>query len=289
MPIFYAPWWLNAAAGRWGWDVALIYGPDGQVTACWPYLVRSFWGLPIVDRPPLSPLCGPWLTPPPPDAGPSKRLSYYHGLLAELSAMLPRAIRYRSGSVYGVQYPSLLARHGWRTRQKFSYRLPTKGGDLDKVRQGYSSLIRRKLKGDYGDRIEQHFSPAVFTPLYAAVAKRRRQKPFFPLEAFNRLFVAADEAQRARCWVYRTANGETAAAVWLPYDDESAYLIGVAQDVQLATGEHPVVRLIDRAAEWCCARGITLDLEGSSIAGVEDFYRGFGPEIDTYVVAEKGW
>ena len=62
LPLFSRDWWLDAAAGPDGWDVAVVK-KGSEVLAAMPYVIRGRYGMKIVTQPALTPVLGPWLRP----------------------------------------------------------------------------------------------------------------------------------------------------------------------------------------------------------------------------------
>ncbi len=291
LPIFYQDWWLDAVCEPTKWAVALA--EEGEtVAACWPYFLRHRGPFTLVDRPPMSLYCGPWVSPLG-AAKATKLLERNYRLLEELQAQLPQAHRSLSNCLPNQDAHLPLLKMGWQIQRRYSYILPTDTKDAAAIWQDMGSDVKTRLRktAPAGCSIQTSQDPQLMIDLFALTARRRGVAPFLPAAAFKRAFAACQARGQAQCWVYVAPNGQPLAALWLPFDAQRAYLIGAAVDTRVLSDVLPLGRLIWEAIQWAAERRLVFDFEGSSLPGVEDFYRRFGPLMQGYnqLVCYRGW
>ena len=86
LPIFSRDWWLDAAAGPDGWNVAVVES-TGKVMAAMPYALRRRYGLRVVSQPWLTRRLGPWIRAA--EGKPAARLANENVLMQALIDQLP--------------------------------------------------------------------------------------------------------------------------------------------------------------------------------------------------------
>ncbi|MEM9835303.1 MAG: GNAT family N-acetyltransferase [Bacteroidota bacterium] len=285
LPIFYQPWWLDAACGADHWSVVLAY--EGElIVGIWPYYVRRrlMGWLPTLDKPPLTLFCGPYLLPPGQVMNKANQLSRNQRIIRQLHVQLPD-YRFRRASLpYASQAGWPLQLLGWRIRQCYSYRIRSDAYAPDVLWRQLSGKLRSKLRQaqEQNGRIEPFDNADAFQALFQQSLAKRPEKVAFPHRAFKRLFEQSLQKKKARCWAFFNDENQVIAAVWLPFDQQSAYLLGAASLPYLRNTTKAMPYLIWHAIQWCTQEKLIFDFEGSSLPGVEPFYRSFGPEIAGY-------
>lgn len=299
LPIFYQDWWLDAACGGENWSYALAKDKDGTPAAIWPYYRRKKFGglIRMIDKPPFSPHCGPFITSAPERMNPAKVLDRQKRLVNQLTEQLPAFTYGRAGTDYGFRATHPLRLSGWRAEQLISYRLRTDLYSLLDLRERLSGKVRTNLR-DY-DQLNSQIEPLTNFGVLADLQQRITgyQKPAWPdiigrgssdLKVLRRLYSVTNEKNSGIGWLFRAANGEPIAVVWLAYDQYSAYLLVAAADPKRRQEDQAVTQLIWRAVNWCHEQKLIFDFEGSALPGVEQFYRGWGPEEGPYFLLSKG-
>ncbi len=266
----------------------MVQDQSGEIVACWPYGIQKKYGCLVAGRPHFSLYCGPWVAPSP-NESPTKQLDHYHRSLTALAAKLPAAERFFSSCCPAQDQHLALAKLGWTVKRSYSYILPTHQLTAAAIwsRMGADVRARIRKTAPPGAHIIEGHDPQLMIDFFARTAKRRGVAAFFPEAAFRRLFVACAQRQCAKYWLFTSEAGQPIAAVWLPYDQERAYLIGAAVDTTIHADLLPLGRLIWEAVQWCVAQRLVFDFEGSTLAGVEDFYRRFGPIQQAYNQVER--
>jgi hypothetical protein len=304
LPVFYQDWWLDAICGIDNWSVVIAYENEGQPAGCWPYYISMrFRGLiSTLDQPPFTRFCGPLIGSPEIDLQPARALSRNNRILRELSQQLPRRPLRRATTHYDFDQAQPLIKLGWRARRFYSYRLRSDQFSAAELYERLDGKVRTDLRKvePTGQRIQPLKDPTIVSRLQQRVYDHRSQqseerrfksfrfrpggssKEIFPAAGFERLFSAAGAHGQAVGWTFHDQADRVVAAVWLPYDKTSAYLSIAASDPDVRHEEAAISQLIWHAVQWCVRRKLIFDFEGSSLPGVEEFYRGWGPEVAKY-------
>ncbi|MEL6143076.1 MAG: GNAT family N-acetyltransferase [Bacteroidota bacterium] len=265
----------------------MIVTEGEEVAGAWPYFHRHRFGgiLPTLDKPPFTLFCGPWISSPPKGIKPAGNLSRHHRLLTTLSQGLPNRRFIRATAPYQFTNAQPLIKQGWQIRQFYSYRLRTDVLSPAELWDNLSGRVRtdvRKPVAAEGE-IRSSNDPALFRDLYQKLARKRGVKNILSYPTFKRLFTTSLHLDRAHSWTYYLRDYGPVAAIWLPYDKKSAYLLGAAADPELLTQTKAMTHLIWHAVQWCTERKLIFDFEGSYLPGVEEYYRSFGPEVTSYL------
>lgn len=303
LPVFYQDWWLDAVCGLNQWSVAIAYEHEGQPAGCWPYCIRTRFRafISTLDQPPFTRFCGPLISPSEIDLQPARALSRNNRILRELSEQLPRHPLRRATTHYDFDQAQPLIKLGWRARRFYSYRLRSDQFSAAELYERLDGKVRTDLRKveQAEQRIQPLQDPSIVSRLQQRVYDHRsqqsekggfqRSKETFPAAGFERLFLATKVHDQAVGWTFHDQSGNVVAAVWLPYDTTSAYLSIAASDPNLRHEEAAISQLIWHAVQWCAERKLIFDFEGSSLPGVEEFYRGWGPELKGYLRLSDGW
>lgn len=290
LPVFYRDWWLTAATGSAAdWGMAEARDQEGNLLGVWPYCRRNrlFGLLKTLDKPPFTPFCGPVIFAAAHELKPDREISRQHRVLEELVAQLPSVAFARATSPYAITELWPLVKQGWQIRQHYSYRLRSDQLTIDELWERLSGRVRTDLRRAEAmpHAIRSVSDVQLFLELNRRVLSHRNAKIDFPAAAFTRLFAAANAHNSAKCWAYYDQNNRPLAVVWLPFDTESAYLIGAASDPEDRSEYKAMTKLIWHAVQWCVSAGLMFDFEGSDLPGVEEYYRSFGPEVGSYLEA----
>ncbi|PHI21581.1 hypothetical protein CEQ90_01850 [Lewinellaceae bacterium SD302] len=289
LPVFYRDWWLDAACGEDNWSYALAKDKDGAPASIWPYYHRKKFGglIRMIDKPPFSPHCGPFITSAPESMNPAKVLDRQKRLVDQLTEQLPAFTYGRAGTNYdfGATHPLRLA--GWRAQQLISYRLRTDLYSLPDLYERLSGKVRTNLRDH--DQLSSQIEPLTDFGVLADLQQRiLGYQSSNDLKVLRRLYSVTNEKDGGIGWLFRAVDGEPTAVIWLAYDQNSAYLLVAAADPKRRQEDQAITQLIWRAINWCNEQKIIFDFEGSALPGVEQFYRGWGPEEGQYLLLSKG-
>ena len=74
LPVFFNPWYLDAACGDQNWEVCISQDNGGRIQGVLPYFRSSKYGISHITMPLLLPYLGPWVIHP---QNPSKQATRY--------------------------------------------------------------------------------------------------------------------------------------------------------------------------------------------------------------------
>jgi hypothetical protein len=271
--------------------MAKAHDQEGKLVGVWPYYrkKRLFGLLTTLDKPPFTLFCGPLVFSTNTKLKADRAISRQHKILSELVAQLPQALLIRAMSPYSMTDLWPLAKAGWQLRQYYSYRLRSDQYGEEELWDKLSGRVRTDLRRDAVDSgtIRSVNDPQLFIDLNRKVAIHRAAKFDFPEDVFIRLYGASLQNNSAKCWAYFDGQDRPLAVIWLPFDGQSAYLIGAASDPDDRSEAKAMTKLIWHAVKWCAERKLIFDFEGSDLPGVEEYYRSFGPEVAGYLVVRR--
>lgn len=300
LPIFYQAWWLDAVCGPTNWSFALATDKAGQPAAIWPYFHRhKLWGwFKMIDKPPFSPHCGPFISPAPTGMNPANVLSRQKYLVDQLIGQLPKFHFARASTDYGFSATHPLRLAGWRTEEIISYRLRSDQQQVDALWENLAPKVRTNLR-NY-DKLKARIEPLQsFQPIHdlqSQLLSSRGDNNFMAtqsssankeLKLLGQLYTACQQNNSSIGWVFRDRNEQAIAVVWLPYDQQSAYLMVAASEVTTRSEDQAISQLIWHAINWCCEQKLIFDFEGSALPGVERFYRSWGPDEGRFLLLSK--
>ena len=265
------------APGRWG---ETTVERDGRVVARLPYVLRGRPRLRMLTMPPLTQTLGPWVEPT--NASRSRALGDELALLVALEAGLPRA------DAFVQQFaPSMLNAlpfhwAGYRLELQYTYRLSALRSE-PALWDGMRGSVRREIR-KARRRVEVRDDLALdrFHAVWAKTFARQGMPVPATLAQLARLDAACAEHDAG---VRLSAHDEAErvhAVAYVVWDADAAfYLLGGA-DPALRTSGASSLLLWDGLLR---ARAVTdvFDFEGSMLAGVERFFRGFGAVQTPYL------
>ncbi|MBD3367490.1 MAG: GNAT family N-acetyltransferase [Candidatus Eisenbacteria bacterium] len=277
--VFHTAWWHRA----WGAPVEVYARRDaGEFEAGIAVSTGRYLGVTAVRRPPFTPANGPVFSVP--DL--SERGSAYSKLVAEWNDAMsacPRAGIYdfvvRPGSP-----PALpLLWNGYRASPTYTYVIPAV--DEGEWPARMSSMNRRNLRKAHAEADERRLAVETGTPMIEVVdlfLQTARDKGFAIRGGSDRLVAWWSEvASREAGTIYTVRDEHTmpACSTLVVRDRRTAYYLagGMRSDVRSESRLNLV--LFERMINDAHALGLDFDFEGSSLPGVERFFRGWGGEL----------
>lgn len=274
VPLFMKGWWLDALVGRAGWDVAVVE-KDGRISASLPYTMTQRYGFCTLGQPRLTQHLGIWMR-----EGEGKyanRLTQQKELMEALIRQLPPFDHFIQNWSY--QYSNWLPFFwsGFKQTTRYTYAIPDLS-DEAAIWNGFQAKIRtdiRKASERFAVTVRTDLGVADFYNLNLQVFKRQGMRVPYNFEFVERLDQACDMRNCRRIFIAEDAQGNRHAAVYLVWDDNSAYY--------LMGGSDPALRS-SGASSLCMWEAIRhaatvtrrFDFEGSMLEPVERFFRGFG-------------
>lgn len=269
--LFSQPWWLDAVAPEHWCDVRIESG--GKLVARLPYVVHEGRLGKHLTMPPLTQTLGPWI-----DDGEGKlctRLGRQKELMEALIRGLPEFATFQQNFHYTIANWMPWYWAGFSQTTRYTYVLDDLS-DLDCVFSGMSSGTKRNInKARKRVSVEDADSLDEFLALNELVFRRQSLSMPYTPEFVHRLDSACKSRGQRKILVARDASDRPHAAVYLVWDDDSAYF--------LMGGGHPELResgamslCLWEAIRFAARVARRFDFEGSMLEPVERFFRGFG-------------
>lgn len=283
LPLFFQPWWLDATCGK-AWAVALAKNAEGKIIGVLPYVWQKRWGLKVLDMPALTPYLGPWYDFPE-GLKKTNRYALEHDVQAQLLAQVPVAWFFRQRWHPQLHNALGFRWQGFQLDIKYTYCIDLQQTELnDHFTPALRNNIRnaRKLY-----RIEKADLAEDFYALNQLSFAAQKMKMPYTTQQFERLFEATQKHQAGTLyWAIQEQTGAKEAAIWVLRDQYWAYLVASGRSADAHNGA--VAMLIERAIQDAAASGLQVfDFEGSSLKGVEGFFRQFGGELKVGLVVKK--
>ena len=274
LPLFSRDWWLDAAAGPDGWDVALVK-KGSEVLAAMPYVIRRRYGMKIVTQPALTPVLGPWLRPT--GGRQAAQLSNDKEVMQALIDQLPRFDHFAQTWHPGVRNWQPFFWNGFRQTTYYTFVLPELT-DTDKLWTGFEGKTRRaitKARKQYQLQVRTDVPLDLLLDLNRKTFARQGLPPPYPDDFVRRLDAACRPRGCSKVFCAIAPDGTAHAACYIVWDEHSAY--------GLISGTDPAYRGSDgnSLCLWESLRhaaGVTRQYNfcGSMIEPFENYLRGFG-------------
>lgn len=269
--LFQESWWLDAVAPGL-WAAAEVRKGD-ELIARMPYVVKKKLGIPVITKPKLTPILGPWIKPS--GAKYANRLRQEKDVIESLLEQLPR--HYYCCIPCHPSVTNLLPFYwaGFGLRVQYTYRLNDLS-DPDRVWSGFLTNIRGDVrKAEKALTVRDDLTLDLFLELNAMTFRRQGMALPYSKDLVRRLDRAAVERGQRRILFAADAHDNVHAAAYLVWDEEATYY--------LISGAHPDLRhsgatslLMWHAIQHAATVSRCFDFEGSMIEPVERFFRGFG-------------
>jgi Acetyltransferase (GNAT) domain len=282
--VFQTDWWLDAACSqRYQWSAAQVE-KDGQVIARLPYCTQSKWGLTLLTMPPFVHALGPWTAPS--NAKYAKQLSQQKDLLYELIDNLPAHDYFFQKCHHS--FTNWLPFHwkGFTQTTYYTYMLRDLS-DQDKLWSGLQESARREIRKaqkqltvSTSDDIDLLFSMCKMT-------FERQGLPWsYDIEVFRNFDKACAHQQARRIFVAKDDQDRVHAAIYVGWDERTAYYLAGGSDPELRTSG-AMSFVLWEAIQFAATVSKEFDFVGSMTEPIERFFRGFGAEQVSYFVLSR--
>lgn len=280
--VFEQPWWLDVVApGRWG--AAVVQNGD-EVVARLPYTYRRRPGLTAIVQPELTQTLGPWLGCL--EGKYARRLERQKRLLGQLIELLPPFDLFRMNLSPNLTNWLPFYWAGFDATVRYTYRIDDLT-DLDRVRAEFQEHVRRGIRKAEGVvAVECDHPLDDLLPMNAQTFARQGQRPPYSDEYVRRLDAACAARGARRILVAVDASGRPHAALYVVWDERTLYPIINARDPSsCAVGANTL--LYWEAIRLASQVSRAFDFEGSMLAPIEHFVRGFGGRQTAYFSISK--
>jgi lipid II:glycine glycyltransferase (peptidoglycan interpeptide bridge formation enzyme) len=280
--IFEKSWWLDAVAPN-SWNAIEIEKND-EIVARLPYVVKKRMGLTLLTMPRLTQTLGPWLQDS--TAKYSKQLSHQKDLYGALIEKLPHYDYFCMKFHYSMTNWLPFYWHGFNQTTYYSYVLENID-DLDMVWNGFQENIRREIrKAQKQVVVRKDLDVNKFLDINLLTFQRQgKNLPYSP-DLIQHLDAACDRNQARQMFFAEDAQGRIHAAIYIIWDEKSAYYLMGGGDPELRTSGATSL-LMWEAIKFASTVTNKFDFEGSIIEPIERFVRAFGGRQIPYFQVSK--
>ncbi|EHI99332.1 hypothetical protein CDLVIII_2733 [Clostridium sp. DL-VIII] len=286
IPIFSLDWWMDAVCGEENWDVILVQ-KGGQIMAALPYYFIGTKNNIRILQPKLTQTNGIWIKYPK-NQKYSTRLSYEKKIIEEIANKLEKLpiIRYEQNFKYTFTNWLSLYWRGFKQTTRYSYVIENLT-DLDKIFKEFDSSKRQNIrKAEKLIKVKEDLNiEEVYRLSKMAFTKQGIQIPY-SLEFLKRLDYACNVHKSRKIFYAEDFSGRIIAAIYIVWDEESAYYIAGGEDPEFKKSQ-AIVLLIWEAIKFSSKRTNKFDFEGSMIKPIERFFSSFGAEQKQYFNISK--
>lgn len=285
IPLFSRPWWLDATVGPTGWDVALAV-KGNEVAASLPYTLKRRLGHTVLGQPPLTQFLGPWFRKT--EGKYANRLATEKDLSELLITNLPTFSHYQQNWSHLQRNWLPFYWKGFKQTTRYTYAIPDLS-DLSLVWQGFLENIRtdiRKAKDRLKITVRTDLDIDDFLRLNRQVFERQGIRLPYSEEFVRRLDQACTERNARRIFVAEDPQGRRHAAVYIVWDQHSAYYLMGGGDPELRNSGATSLCMWE-AINFASTVTRRFDFEGSMIESVERFFRAFGATQTPYFSVSK--
>jgi lipid II:glycine glycyltransferase (peptidoglycan interpeptide bridge formation enzyme) len=280
--IFQTDWFLEAAApNSWG---ACEVEKDGKVIARLPYVTKQKRGLKMLITPPFVHALGPWTIPS--SAKYAKQLSQQKELIYELIEQLPPHDYFFQKCHHS--FTNWLPFHwkGFTQTTAYTYILSDLT-DRDKLWSGFQENIRREIrKAEKQLTISTSDDIDLLYKMCGMTFDRQGLSLGYHPDVFRSFDKACAAKQNRRIFVAQDSEGRIHGAVYIVWDDRSAYYLAGGSDPELRTSGAASL-LIWEAIQFAATVSQSFDFVGSMAEPIERFFRGFGARQTPYFVLTR--
>jgi hypothetical protein len=280
--IFSQPWWLDIVApDSWG---EVVVEKGGELYARMPYVIRRKLGLTILDMPTLTQTLGPWLRPY--EGKYTGRLSEEKALMTELIHKLPKHDIFLQNFHYSISNWLPFYWAGFEQTTRYTYVIKDLS-DTNAIWKGLRENIRsdiRKAKKTLA--VRNDLGVEKFISLNEMVFKRQNKKRPYSPNLVERISDVCAERQCYKIFFAEDVKGNVHAAVYVIWDDQSAYYLMGGSDPELRNSGATSLCMW-KAIEFASFVTRKFDFEGSMIEPVERFFRAFGALQTPYFKVSK--
>ena len=274
LPIFLQDWWLDAVCDEGSWDAAIV-GEGDDIQGVLPYyMVTGTLGHRFITMPRLTQVMGPWLCYPP-DQKSWSRLAFEKKVMTALIQQLPSFDQLSQSFHYSVGNWLPFFWRGFSQSSGYTYVIDDLS-DIDRVYDNFRGNIRREIKkAAKSVTITREDDIDAFYRIFAKTYRRQGLKLSVSFEFLQRLDRACRERDRRSIFFARDQERRIHAALYVVWDDTSAYHLLSGGDPQLRNSGATSL-LMWEAIQWAAANGLSFDFEGSMKEPIEQFFRSFG-------------
>ena len=280
--LFSQPWWLDAVApGEWD-EVRVEKG--GKLFARMPFVKKKFLKFTYLAMPPLTQTLGPWLRPHPGKY--TSRLAEEKKLMNALIDQLPPFDIFIQHFHYSLRNWLPFYWRGFEQTTRYTYVIE----DLknpERILEGMKKSTRAEIKSASNKfQIQDDLNIDDFLDLNEKTFQRQGRPLPYSRELVKRLDTACEQRTCRKIFSAKDKTGILHAAIYIVWDEESAYyLMGAAEPELRNSGATSL--LLWESIKFSADITKTFNFEGSVVENIEKFFRSFGATQKTYFQVTK--
>jgi len=268
--IYHKSSWLLAGPHQ-NTGLIIVPGPLDTPLGGFAYTINTSGGLRRILKPALTARFGPLVAPHLTDAEKSLVLGKIVGALPSYDLM--------GLSSTDSSDTSLLKSVLHATERQFPTNIKTLPATPDELLSSYQSNIRRNIRNalNEGGRFVEEADPDLAYDLFVGAYQNRGDAPKFSREYFLRVMEHLSLFGNVTLPGVSDKNGILVAALLLFYDTKRAFYVVSGTDREALNGSAGAL-LVHFALRFAQDRGLLFDFNGSSIAGINEFFGKFNPD-----------
>jgi hypothetical protein len=244
------------------------------------------FGIRSITMPLLTQTMGVWIRYPKGQKYAS-RLSLEKKLMTELIDQLPRIDYFRQSFHYSIKNWLPFYWRGFQQTTRYTYVLDDLS-DMDRVWGAMSGRVRTDIrKARKQLTIGDDLGLDAFRDVNGLTFKRQNRELPYPKDLMQRLDSACEAHSVRRMFFAQDADGRVHAAIYLVWDQESAYYLLSGSDPALRSSGATSL-LLWEAIQFASEVTHKFDFEGSMIEPIERSFRSFGGRQQPYFSIFKG-
>lgn len=285
LPVFFNPWYLDAACGDQNWEVCISQDNGGRIQGVLPYFRSSKYGISHITMPLLLPYLGPWVIHPQNPSKQATRYSYEKKVLTTLLQQIPKVALIKMHC--HPKFSNVLAAywHGYEMHVRYTYIISQ--GDKDKIwdaidakQRNIITSVKDKFKVIESENINE------FYRLNSLSFSRSGNTIPYNAEYINRLYNALKLNDKGRVYMCIDRDNQPHAAILLANDKQSTYCLGIGNDPK-HKNSGALSFLMWRTILDSLKETESFNFEGGMIPNIEKFFRSFGGQLTPYYKIQK--
>lgn len=278
LPIYFAPWWMDATCGPDQWNVILAKNPDGGIEGLFLYHLKRIYGLDVILMPALTSYNGFWFEYPK-NIKEHSRISFEKKVMDKLMESFPKHYLFFQQWHPDLQNWLPLFWKSFKQTTRYTYIIDLEAG-LDHIWDNFKGNVRRNVRkaesSDY-EVVEINDFESFWGPLEKSYRERNKPVPF-KKQDLKSIDEACAAKQQRKIYVAQDPDGRHLAGIYLVHDELSSYyLVGyfdpaykdyAALTLVLWHGIQEMSKIVPR-----------FDFEGSIIPEIEFYFRAFGGKL----------
>lgn len=237
---------------------------------------RSKRGLTYLGQPPLTQTLGPWLASPPANMKYSRKLTREMDLIGALVDQLPEYAYLSQSFAPEITTWLPLYWRGFQQSTAYTYRLDNLH-DHDRIWRGFEDRSRGAIRKATKSGVVVEIGDEIDTLLKLVDMTFARQTRGNPIghDYARRLHKACQQKDAGAVIIARGLDGKPHAGAFIVWNEHCAYyLLGGGDPALRASGAMNLV--LWQAIQIASTVSSKFDFEGSMVAPIEYFFRGFG-------------